>query len=380
VPEPTLGHGFATLIRFFAEDLRQPLSAAPKRELLTDMDRVRRGLEPPLPAPPIRRSELFHALSESVHGQEQALRAVSGEIASHLAKADPGRPAVLLAVGPTGVGKTRTAEAIAPALNTFRSDAEPVWKTVRINMSEYKEPHRVSQLLGAPAGYVGYGEKSQLVQALSESPRCVLIFDEIEKAHEDFFEILMAAMDEGVFTLPQARDAAAKGQVPNAGKGGKKASLPSHQLSCKESIIVLTSNLDQAGMVAEHEAGNDPLAVETALRERLIDAGIKPEIVNRLGRCVVFLPIPETDRAEIVLTTVVEAAREYGLEVKHVCPELVLEVLRRSPTQTFGARAERRTVSWLMGEAFVQAVCDGLREVRLLSNPTRCEAWAPAHA
>lgn len=381
VPKPTVGSSFNTLINWFANELKPaPASPAPASPL-TDMDRVRQGMQPPpppLPAPPITSAELFHALSKTVHSQEQALRAVSGEVVIHLAKEAPERPAVLLAVGPTGVGKTRTAEAIAPALNALRPEADPPWTTVRINLSEYKEAHRVSQLLGAPAGYLGYGEKSQLVQALSVSSRCVLVFDEFEKAHPELIEVLMTALDEGVFTTPQAINA--NGADRPTAQGKEDPATPTHQLSCKESIFVFTSNLDQAGMLSEYQEDKHPIDIETAIRMRLLSAGIKPENVTRLGRCVVFLPIAEADRAEIVLSTVGETAREFGLEVKHVCPELVIEVLRRAPTKTFGARAERRTVSWLMGEAFVQAVRDGLHEVRVLSNPTRCEAWTPATA
>lgn len=366
-PRPTVGKSFGALLQFFLRDLQLGVGYQKPDTPLTDMDQIRHALEQDLttlPAPPVTREELFHELGKTVHGQGQALRAVSQEAANHLAKTNPSRPAVLLAVGPTGVGKTRTAEALAPAINAMQQDPKHAWRTVRINMSEYKEPHRVSQLLGAPAGYVGYGEKSQLVQALTETPHCVLIFDEIEKAHDDFFEVLMAAMDEGVFTLPQAANT-------------KKSSGKSHQLDCKKAIIVLTSNLGQEAMVAEYHEGLDPLEIDMALRVQLLTTGLKPEIVNRLGRCVIFLPIAQPDRAQIALTAVVETAIEYRLEVKYVCPELLLDVLRRTSAETFGARAERRTISWLLGDAFVKACVDGLQEVRVLSGPTRCEAWEP---
>lgn len=298
--------------------------------------------------------ELYNAMAESVFGQERALRRLAQGCTQHLSRSVPMRPEVFFAVGPTGVGKTRSAEALAEVLNRW-CPPEARWRTLRLDMSEYQEAHRVSQLIGAPQGYLGYGEKSQLVDALTQHKRWVIVFDEIEKAHPAILKLLMNAMDAG--------------RISSASSTGAQG----HQLDCRQCMFFFTSNLDATGIVqAVDEAGPD--ADHDALcRQRLKAIGIAPEIVERMGHCLVFQPIAEADRAQVVLAAVVETAREFGLEVRYVAPDLLLNLLQEGRHHSSGARAERRLISTRLGSAFVQARRAGLSTVHLLANPTRCE-------
>lgn len=154
----------------------------------TDLDRVREGLHarrrhPGCVAPHQGRSP-GPRLARTVRGQPQALNVMAQDVAAHAGKLDPQCPAVIFATGTTGVGKTLAAMSLAPALNALQGLGEGDarrWRTVRLNMNEYQEPHRVSELRGAPAGYLGHGNDSALVSALREGPRSVVMFDRDRK-------------------------------------------------------------------------------------------------------------------------------------------------------------------------------------------------------
>jgi hypothetical protein len=302
-------------------------------------------------------ADLYNVMAETVFGQERALRRLAHGCTQHLARLMPMRPEVFFAVGPTGVGKTRSAEALAEALNRW-CVPEARWRTLRLDMSEYQEAHRVSQLIGAPQGYLGYGDKSQLVDALTQHKRWVIVFDEIEKAHPAILTLLMNGMDAG--------------RISSASSSGAQG----HQLDCRQCMFYFTSNLDATGIQREVDEAGPDADHDELCRRRLKATGIAPEIVERIGHCLVFLPIAETARAKVVLMAIVETAREFGLEVRHVAPELLLMFLQEGRNFTSGARAERRLIGMRLGSAFVQARRDGLDQVRLLADPPRCQ---PTH-
>jgi len=337
---------------------QQPPASVPRDPTSADELTDWRVVESGLAAPPDVTAlpdevDLYNAMTESVFGQERALRRLAQGCAQHLARSTPMRPEVFFAVGPTGVGKTRSAEALAEALNRWCAP-EARWRTLRLDMSEYQEAHRVSQLIGAPQGYLGYGEKSQLVEALTQHKRWVIVFDEIEKAHPAILKLLMNGMDAG--------------RISSASPTGAQG----HQLDCRQCMFFFTSNLDASGILRElDEAGPDADRDEVC-RRRLKVSGIAPEIVERIGHCLVFQPIAEADRAKVVLTAIVETASEFGLKIRHVAPGLLLMLLTEGRHFSSGARAERRLISTRLGAAFVQARREGLGEVRLLDNPPRC--------
>ena len=214
----------------------------------------------------IRMEERLH---QRVIGQGEAVLAVSNAIRrSRAGLQDPNRPlGSFIFLGPTGVGKTELARALAE----FLFDDER--SMVRIDMSEYMEKHSVARLIGAPPGYVGYDEGGQLTEAVRRRPYCVLLFDEIEKAHADVFNILLQVLDDGRLTDGQGR-----------------------QVDFRNTIIVMTSNLGSVYLMNTEldEAGRRQMVMEA------VHAHFRPEFLNRVDEMVIFEPLTEADLLEIV--------------------------------------------------------------------------------
>ena len=225
-------------------------------------------------------------------------------------------------------------------------------------MSEYQEPHRVSQLLGAPQGYVGHGEGSQLVDALRGNPCTVVLYDEMEKAHPSIMRALMNAMDAGRLS------------TSTAGTSGR-------EIDCSRAIFMFTSNIDATATLDELDArgGLGDRAVEDDVcRRRLRAAGLAPEIVGRIGRFLVYRPLTTEVRAAIVTLSVGEVAEEYGVRVAYVDPAAVIELVRGTGSAGFGVRPERYLIDETLGAAFAKAARDGTQQPVAVSGPPwRCE-------
>ncbi len=219
-------------------------------------------------------------LGERVIGQDDALVAISEAVRrARAGLKDPGRPiGAFLFLGPTGVGKTETAKALAE----FLFDDEKA--VIRIDLSEYQEKHTVSRLVGAPPGYVGYDEGGQLTEAVRRRPYCVILFDEVEKAHPEVLQLLLQVMDDGRLTDAQGR-----------------------VVDFKNTLLILTSNL--AAREIQENAGS--LAKMTAAAEGAARAHFKPEFINRLTEILVFAPLGTAEIRRIV-----------GLELKKVAARL----------------------------------------------------------
>ena len=294
---------------------------------------------PGSPDPPratyLDQQRLLEALGQRVRGQDAALEVLAGQLCRHLARVHPRRPAVLFAVGPTGVGKTLAATVLPAALEQL--GCEPAWGLVRLDMTEYQERHRVSQLLGAPQGYVGHGEGSQLVDALVADPRQIVLFDEIEKAHPAILRALMNAMDAGRLSTAE-RTAAGR------------------ELDCSRCVFIFTSNVDAEAILQDLEPlPGDRAAEDEVCRRRLREAKVAPEIVGRISRFLVFRPLTDAIRREVTELAVVEVAQEYGLQVERVAPGAVVAVLDLCPTASYGARTDRYLVDDLLGPALAAA-------------------------
>ncbi len=226
-------------------------------------------------------------LHERVIGQDEAVAAVAGALRrSRAGLSDPNRPiGSFLFLGPTGVGKTELARALAE----FMFDSEQA--IVRIDMTEYMERHTVSRLIGAPPGYVGYEEGGQLTEAIRRRPYSVILLDEIEKAHQDVFNILLQIMDDGRLTDGQGRT-----------------------VDFKNAVLIMTSNVGSQFIAAE--------AVEEVAREQVQEAltqTFPPEFLNRVDDVVIFHRLSKEDLAKIVDLQVAQLAarvREKGLEIE----------------------------------------------------------------
>ncbi len=218
---------------------------------------------------------LEKTLDARVIGQEFAIKAVSEAIRrSRAGLSDPGRPmGAFLFLGPTGVGKTELAKALAEQLFN-QEDA-----IIRLDMSEYMEKHSVSKLIGSPPGYVGYDEGGQLTEALRRRPYSIVLFDEIEKANHDVFNILLQIFDEGRITDSKGRT-----------------------VNCKNALFIMTSNLGSEILLQRQEAGAklDKKEEIMTLLAPIIKAHFRPEFINRLDDILPFLPLKREDMEKIV--------------------------------------------------------------------------------
>ena len=268
-------------------------------------------------------------LSHRVIGQTDAVRAVSDAVRRARAGiSDPDRPTgSFLFLGPTGVGKTELAKALAE----FLFDDERAM--IRIDMSEYSEKHAVARLVGAPPGYVGYDEGGQLTEAVRRRPYSVVLFDEVEKAHPDVFDILLQVLDDGRLTDGQGRT-----------------------VDFRNVILVLTSNLGSHVL-----AGDLPEATKKAAVLDAVRAHFKPEFLNRLDDIVVFDPLTTAELAPIVDIQIAALARRLearrlSLDVSEAAREW-LAINGFDPQ--YGARPLRRLVQTALGDQLAKALLAG---------------------
>jgi ATP-dependent Clp protease ATP-binding subunit ClpB len=275
--------------------------------------------------------QMEDALRQRVVGQDEALCVVADAVRrSRTGLSDPGRPlGSFLFMGPTGVGKTETARALAEFL--FDDSAA----MVRIDMSEYGEKHSVSRLLGAPPGYVGYDEGGQLTEAVRRRPYSVVLLDEIEKAHPEVLNTLLQVLDDGRLTDGQGR-----------------------VVAFQHCVLVMTSNVGSAQILglagAPHSA-----RVEAAQTE--LHAHFRPEFINRIDDVVVFRPLLEADMARILdvqlrtLRRRLEGTR-HGLQMTDAARALLCKV---GYDPAFGARPLRRAITKLVQNPLAQALLRG---------------------
>jgi ATP-dependent Clp protease ATP-binding subunit ClpB len=264
----------------------------------------------------LRMEERLH---ERLIGQDEAVAAVSDAIRrARAGLKDPKRPiGSFIFLGPTGVGKTELARALAE----FLFDDEQA--LVRIDMSEYMEKFAVSRLVGAPPGYVGYEEGGQLTEAVRRRPYQVVLFDEIEKAHPDVFNVLLQLLDDGRLTDSQGRT-----------------------VDFKNTVIIMTSNIGSTALIEAAERGAAAFD-EAAERVRLqLRDHFRPEFLNRVDEIIVFRPLTDEQLAVIVglLLRGVErrlAEAQIGLELTDAARQLVA---REAYDPSFGARPLRRAI------------------------------------
>ena len=273
------------------------------------------------------REKLLH-LEEELHrrviGQDEAITAVSDAVRrSRAGLQDPKRPiASFIFMGTTGVGKTELAKALAEYL--FNDET----MMTRIDMSEYMEKYSVSRLIGAPPGYVGYDEGGQLTEAVRRKPYSVVLFDEIEKAHPDVFNILLQVLDDGRLTDNKGRT-----------------------VNFKNTIIIMTSNLGSQYIQSQTERINDTnrteiLSETKAAVMEMLKKTIRPEFLNRIDETIMFLPLTKPEIADVVklqLAQVKKMLEPQGFQLE-VTPHAINFLAEVGYDPEFGARPVKRAI------------------------------------
>ncbi|MEU3451919.1 ATP-dependent chaperone ClpB [Streptomyces thermolilacinus] len=269
-------------------------------------------------------------LGKRLIGQSEAVRAVSDAVRRTRAGiADPDRPTgSFLFLGPTGVGKTELAKALAD----FLFDDERAM--VRIDMSEYGEKHSVARLVGAPPGYVGYEEGGQLTEAVRRRPYSVILLDEVEKAHPEVFDILLQVLDDGRLTDGQGRT-----------------------VDFRNTILVLTSNLGSQYLM-------EPTRTEAEKREQVLEvvrASFKPEFLNRLDDIVVFSALSRDELAHIARLQIGRLARRLAERrlTLDVTPAALEWLADEGNDPAYGARPLRRLVQTAIGDRLAREILSG---------------------
>ncbi len=273
-------------------------------------------------------------LRERVVGQEAALSVVANAIRrSRAGLSDPKRPiGSFLFLGPTGVGKTETARALAE----FLFDDEQAM--VRIDMSEYMEKHAVARLIGAPPGYVGYDEGGQLTEAVRRRPYAVILFDEVEKAHPDVFNVLLQIMDDGRLTDSKGRT-----------------------VDFKNTVLIMTSNLGAAflsteSLKTEHDFDMARESVMRVLREHF-----RPEFLNRVDDMVIFRPLGHAQLEAILelrLNEIRKLLEDRQISIELTAPAREL-ILASGSDVAYGARPLKRALQRMVQDPLAMKILDG---------------------
>lgn len=289
-------------------------------------------------------AEKFLHIEEAIHqrivDQDEAVRAVAEALRRSRAGLKDRRKPIgsFLFLGPTGVGKTELARALAEYL--FGTEDA----LVKLDMSEYMEKHTVSRMVGAPPGYVGYEEGGQLTEKVRRHPYSVVLFDEIEKAHPDVFNILLQIMDDGRLTDAQGR-----------------------VVDFRHVIIILTSNLGTAGALAKpfgFRLDDQPIMAYEEMKKRLLEEvkkNFRPEFLNRLDDVVVFHPL-EPEHIRKIVDLMIE---RIGKEIKSKKLYLVLTdsakdlLARKGFDPSFGARPLRRTIQHMVENPLSEKILEG---------------------
>ncbi len=287
---------------------------------------------------------LEQELHKRVIGQDEAVAAVSRAIRrARAGLKDPKRPiGSFLFLGPTGVGKTELSRALAEAMF---SDENAM---IRLDMSEYMEPHSVAKLIGSPPGYVGYDDGGQLTERVRRRPYCVLLLDEIEKAHPDVFNILLQVLEDGRLT---------------DSKG--------HTVDFRNTIIIMTSNLGASRLIQNNTVGFGRDKREFSY-ERMKDVmmselkkAFRPEFLNRIDEIIIFHPLEREQTAQIaklMLANVIERLRDRNIELI-VTDEAAMHLAKDGFDIQYGARPLRRAIQQQLEDSLSEVLLSG--EIKL---------------
>ena len=289
-----------------------------------------------------RLNKLEKTLEKRVIGQEEAVKALAKAVKrGRVGLKDPTRPiGSFLFLGPTGVGKTELSKALAEALFGNEEDM------IRVDMSEYMEKHSVAKMIGSPPGYVGHEDGGQLSEKVRRNPYSVILFDEIEKAHPDVFNILLQVLDDGHITDSQGR-----------------------KVDFRNTVIIMTSNAGAKAIVEPKKLGftqqDDTAADYKRMKSNVMDEVkqlFRPEFLNRIDEIIVFHPLNENDMKKIVglmCKEVIQRAKEQ-LDITLVIRDSVKKhIVETGTDKKYGARPLRRAVQNQLEDRLAEAILSG---------------------
>ncbi|MCI8950737.1 MAG: ATP-dependent Clp protease ATP-binding subunit [Lachnospiraceae bacterium] len=289
-----------------------------------------------------RLRKLESILHHRVVGQEEAVSAISKAIRrGRVGLKDPKRPiGSFLFLGPTGVGKTELSKALAEAM--FGTESA----LIRVDMSEYMEKHSVSKMIGSPPGYVGYDEGGQLSEKVRRNPYSVILFDEVEKAHPDVFNIMLQVLDDGHITDAQGR-----------------------KIDFKNTILIMTSNAGAENIISPKRLGFSSSSDEKAnydfMKDRVmteVKRMFKPEFLNRIDDIIVFHQLNKDHMkniASIMLASILKRTKEQTGIILEVSPEATNLLIEKGYDEKYGARPLRRTIQNLLEDKLAEEILDG---------------------
>ena len=298
-----------------------------------------------------RLKNLEKSLHERVIGQDEAVEAVAKAIRrGRVGLKDPKRPiGSFLFLGPTGVGKTELSKALAESL--FGDENA----MIRIDMSEYMEPHSVSKLIGSPPGYVGFDEGGQLTEKIRRKPYSVILFDEIEKAHPDVMNMLLQILEDGRLTDSQGRT-----------------------VNFKNTVIIMTSNIGARLITDKKSLGfskSTSTNTETEVSEKerkdyeetkkevmeALKKELRPEFINRIDEIIVFHKLTDKEISQIIdimLNEVTKRLKAQKIEIE-IEPEVKEMIAKKGVDKAFGARPLRRTIQNVLEDRLAEEILDG---------------------
>lgn len=289
-----------------------------------------------------RLKKLEQTLHKRVVGQEEAVTAVAKAVRrGRVGLKDPSRPiGSFLFLGPTGVGKTELSKALAEAL--FGNEES----MIRVDMSEYMEKHSVSKMIGSPPGYVGHDDGGQLSEQVRRHPYSVVLFDEIEKAHPDVFNILLQVLDDGHITDSQGR-----------------------KVDFRNTVIIMTSNAGaqaiidpkRLGFVTKEDASGDYKRMKSNVMNE-IKLIFRPEFLNRIDEIIVFHALTTNDMKKIVGMMCKEVSERARLQLGitlHIRDSVKKHIVEKGTDQKYGARPLRRAVQNMLEDKLAEALLDG---------------------
>lgn len=297
--------------------------------------------------------------TKKISGQSKAVWATSLMVTNFLGKLYPKRPLSLLFYGPTGVGKTELAKTLCGVINKH-ADSDMRYDLQIEDLSQYQQEHSAYRLIGAPPGYVGYGDPTVFDKTF-ENPQQIFVFDELDKAHPNVIKVLMRALDEGKHT-----------RNPTEGNEANFYDL-------RKCILIFTSNIDldikrgvgfYSAPISETDAGEMPLDTDACgmstedlirvivsnneiARTALIQKGYRPEVAGRIGGFIPFVKLEGSSKIEITVKSIGECAMEYGFKIHHISSEIVQFILDEYTTSA-GARAFHSLVDLYLGVHFAQ--------------------------